>query len=243
MISRLILGLLGTTEQTSSPGGNKTGFLTVGGVAGDGRGLTDMLVVTTTVRVIDGVHGNTTSLGPRVALDSELVLGTRSLEQRLVGTTTTSNDTNHTTGSALHNLLGTTGKLDTGLALVGVVADNGNVVTRGTAKSTTITGLLLNVGNDGTFGDGGEGEDVADSQSSVLSGVDELTGVHALVGDEGLGDVLELVGVTELDLSERSTTARVVDDLLHDTAGVSMALGVVEDTELGRSLVETGVSR
>jgi hypothetical protein len=29
--------------------------------------------------VIDGVHGNTTSLGPRVALDSELVLGTRSL--------------------------------------------------------------------------------------------------------------------------------------------------------------------
>jgi hypothetical protein len=164
-------------------------------------------------------------------------------EQRLVGTTTTSNDTDHTTGCALDNLLGTTGKLDTGLALIGVVADNGNVVTRGTAKSTAVTGLLLNVGNDGTFGDGGEGEDVADGQSSVLSGVDELTGVHALVGDEGLGDVLELVGVTELDLSERSTTARVVDDLLHDTAGVSMALSVVEDTELGRSLVETGVSR
>jgi hypothetical protein len=33
----------------------------------------------TTVRVVHGVHGHTTSLGPRVALDSELVLGTRSL--------------------------------------------------------------------------------------------------------------------------------------------------------------------
>lgn len=33
----------------------------------------------TTVRVINGVHGNTTSLGPAVALDSELVLGTRGL--------------------------------------------------------------------------------------------------------------------------------------------------------------------
>ena len=31
-----------------------------------------MLVVTTTVRVVDGVHGNTTSLGPAVALGSEL---------------------------------------------------------------------------------------------------------------------------------------------------------------------------
>lgn len=31
-----------------------------------------MLVVTTTVGMIDGVHGNTTSLGPAVALDSEL---------------------------------------------------------------------------------------------------------------------------------------------------------------------------
>lgn len=48
---RLILGLLSTTEQTGSPGGNKTGLLTLCGVAGDGRGLTDMLVVTTTVRL------------------------------------------------------------------------------------------------------------------------------------------------------------------------------------------------
>jgi hypothetical protein len=193
--------------------------------------------------VIDGVHGNTTSLGPRVALDSELVLGTRSLEQGLVGTTTTSDDTDHTTSGALHNLLGTTGELDSGLALLRVVADNGNVVSGGTTKSTTVTSLLLDVGNDGTLRNGGEGEDVADGQGSVLSGVDELTSVHALVGDEGLGNHLELVRVTELDLSERSTTAGVVDDLLHNTPDISMALSEVERAELGRSLVETGVSR
>lgn len=33
----------------------------------------------TTVRMVDGVHGNTTSLGPAVALDGELMLGTRGL--------------------------------------------------------------------------------------------------------------------------------------------------------------------
>lgn len=217
--------------------------MTLGGVAGDGRGLTDVLVVTTTVRVIDGVHGNTTSLGPRVALDGELVLGTTSLEQRLVGTATTGNDTNHTAGSVLDDLLGTGGELDTGLAILGVVANNGNVVTGGTAKRTTVTRLLLDVGDDGTLGHGGEREDVADGQGSVLTGVDELAGVHALVGDEGLGDHLVTVGVTELDLGEGSTTAGIVDDLLDDTTGVTVSLSEVEGPELGRGLVQAGVGR
>ena len=38
-----------------------------------------MLVVTTTVRVIDGVHGNTTSTGPAVALGSELVVVSKNM--------------------------------------------------------------------------------------------------------------------------------------------------------------------
>jgi hypothetical protein len=76
---RLVLGLLGTAEQTSPAGGNETSLLTRGSLTADGRGLTDMLVVTTTVGVIHGVHGNTTSLGPGVALDGELVLGATSL--------------------------------------------------------------------------------------------------------------------------------------------------------------------
>ena len=164
-------------------------------------------------------------------------------QQRLVGTTTTGDDTDHTTGRVLHNLLGTTGELDTGLALVRALADNSNVVTGGTAKRTTVTRLLLDVGNDGTFGDRGEGKDVADGQGGVLSGVDELASVHALVGDEGLGDLLELVRVAELDLGEGSTTAGVVDNLFHDTTSVTMTLSVVECTELGGGLVETGVSR
>ena len=133
-----------------------------------------MLVVTTTVGVIHGVHGNTTSLGPGVALDGELVLGARSLQQRLVGTATTGDDTNHTTAGAGEDLLGAGGELDTGLALIGVVADDGNVVTGGTAERTTVTVLVLDVGQDGTLGDGVEGQDVADGESGVLSGVDEL---------------------------------------------------------------------
>lgn len=153
----------------------------------------------TTVRMVDGVHGHTTSLGPRVALDGELMLGARGLEERLVGTATTGDDADHATGVAADDLLGTGRKLDAGLALVGVVADDGDVVARGAAQGATVTDLLLDVGDDGTFGHGGEGEDVSDGQGGVLAGVDELAGVHALVGNEGLLDLLEFVGVTEDD--------------------------------------------
>ena len=183
--------------------------------------------------MVDGVHGNTTRLGPAVTLDGELMLCARSLKEGLVCAATTSNNADHAAGTAGNDLLGAGGELDTGLALVVVVSDNGDVVSGGTAERTTVANLLLDVGDDGTLGDGREREDVADGQGGVLSGVDELAGVHALVGDEGLGVQLVPVGVTELDAGERSTTTRVVDDLLHDTPDVSMALGEVEGSEGG----------
>lgn len=57
------------------------------------------------------------------------------------------------------------------------MADDGNVVAGGTAERTTVTGLVLDVGENGTFGNGVEGQDVADGESGILSGVDELVGV------------------------------------------------------------------
>jgi hypothetical protein len=126
--------------------------------------------------------------------------------ERLVGSATTSDDTDHSSGTRVDDLLGTGGELDAGLALIRVVADNGDVVAGGTAESATVTNLLLDVGDDGTFGHLTEGKDVADGQGSLLSGVDELASVHALVGDEGLGNLLESVGVAEDDLGERGTT-------------------------------------
>ena len=106
------------------------------------------------------------------------MLGTRRLHERLVCAATTSDDTDHTTARAGEDLLGTRWELDTGLALIGVVADDGNVVTGGTAERTTVTVLVLDVGENGTFRDGSEGEDVADGERSVLSGVDELCHVR-----------------------------------------------------------------
>jgi len=237
----LLLRLLSTTQQTCPSSSDETRLLTLSSISRNGRRFTNVLMVTTTVRVIDRIHGNTTSLGPAVALDGELVLGARSLEQGLVGAATTSNNTDHTAGGAGDDLLGAGRKLDACLALVGVVADDGDVVARSAAEHTAVTGVLLYVGDNGTLGHGAKGKDVADSQGGVLAGVDELAGVHALIGNEGLGVLLELVGVAEGDLGEGSTTARLVDDLLDHASDISMALGVVESPELGGSLAQAGV--
>ena len=75
----LLLRLLSTSEQTSPPSCDETSLLTLGGISGDGRGFADMLMITTTVRMIDWVHSNTTSLGPGVSLDGKLVLRSRRL--------------------------------------------------------------------------------------------------------------------------------------------------------------------
>lgn len=198
-----------------------------------------MLVVTTTVRVIDGVHSNTTSSGPAgTTLGLDFVVGVTGLEQGLVDTTTTGDNTNNTTSVGAEDLLGTRGELDTGLALVGVTNDN-NVGARGAAKSTTVTDLLLDVAHDGTLGDGAKREDVADCESSVLTSVHELTSVETLVGNEGLSAVAVVVGVTEDDLGKGSTTAGVVNDLLDETASVTVTLSVVESAELSSTLAET----
>lgn len=138
----------------------------------------------------------------------------------------------------MDNLLGARGQLDTGLALIGVVADNGDVVAGSTAQGATVANLLLDVGNDGTLRHGAQRQNVTDGQSGVLAGVDELAGVHALVGDESLGVELEAVRVTENDLGEGSTTTGVVNDLLHNTTNVAVSLSIVEGSELGGGLVE-----
>lgn len=149
------------------------------------------------------------------------------------------------------------------------MSDDGDVVSRGPSDRATVTSLLLDVGHDGTFGHGAEREDVADAEGGFLSGVDELSGVHAFVGDETIFPhpylcqpkktslrqeyrkkwivvrlVAELVAVrvTEDNLSEGSSTTRVVDNFLHDTTDVPMTLAVIEGSEFGRVLLAVGVS-
>ena len=141
-----------------------------------------------------------------VTLGLELVVRTTSLEQRLVDTTTTSDDTDGRTAAAGDGLLRARWEPDTGLVLVWRVADDSCVVARRAGERTAVTRLLLNIANDGTLGQLRNREDVADSELGLLAAVDESTSVEAFSRDESLLAELVPVGVTEDDTGERSTT-------------------------------------
>jgi len=156
------------------------------------------------------VHSNTTSLGEVVLLGLSSVEGTTSLEHGLVDTSTTSDDTNGSTGISVDRLLGSGRKTDTSATSVDIVSDDGSVVTGSTGEGTSVSGLLLDVADDGTFRELGEGENVSDGEGSLLSAEDESTGGKTFGSDEGLGPHLVTVRVTEDDTGEGSTTVNPI---------------------------------
>lgn len=119
-----------------------------------------------------------------------------------------SNDTDGATAVRRDDGLGAGGETDAGLAVV-AVSDDGGVVARGTGEGSAVTGLLLDVADDGTLGALGDGEDVADVEGGLLAAVDERAGRDALGGDERLLAELVAVRVTEDDGGERGAATKV----------------------------------
>merc|ERR1719215_2025454 len=218
----------GTPDPTSPSGGDETDLTTSGGTSLGRRGLTNMLMVTTTVGMLNRVHSNTTNLWPAVSLSLVLVIGSASLQQRLVNPTTASDDTDHGAVVGVDNLLAAGGHLNPGLVGIGVVGDNSGVVAGGSGNLSSVTQLLLQVTDNSTLGHLSNGKNVTDGKLSFLSTVDELSNVHTFGSNHELLVPLQPVGISELDNSEGSTTTRVVDDILYNTLDIAMSLSIVE---------------
>ena len=90
--------LAATSDGASPLSGNKSRLLTARSVSPGGRGVTNVLMVTTTVGMLDRVHGYTSNSGPVSLLGVRSVVGGVGAEHGLVSSLATSDDTNH--GSA-----------------------------------------------------------------------------------------------------------------------------------------------
>eukprot|EP01084_Bolivina_argentea_P014421 26940_1 len=156
-------------------------------------------MVTTTVRMLDGVTGNTTNLGPAVALAAEAEEGVSGLEDGLLNATTTGDDADHGAAGGGDALLLAGRELQAGAAGLEVVGDDDAVVTGRAGEGSAVSVLGLNVADDATLGDVAEGEDVADGKGGLHAGEDGLAGEHTLGSDEELLSTAVLVGVAELD--------------------------------------------
>mmetsp|Transcript_38741 Transcript_38741/g.84285 ORF Transcript_38741/g.84285 Transcript_38741/m.84285 type:complete len:269 (+) Transcript_38741:107-913(+) len=243
-LSGLLLGgeeTLLSPQATSAAGGNETNLLTGRSVTAHRGRVANVLMVTTTVGMLHGVHSHTTNLGPGVALRLVLVVRDASLQQGLLGTATAGNLANHGAAAGGNDLLGAGGELDAGDVSVGVVGHDDGVVAGGAGEAAAVTHLRLEVADDGTLGHGADGQHVADSEDSLLTAVQELTSVHALRRNEGLLLLSVADGVAEGHPGEGSATAGVVDQLGHQTLDVSIALSVILRAELSSTLAVVSV--
>merc|ERR1711924_263705 len=213
----LLVVLVATLPLASATGGDEADLLPRHASASGGGGVTHVLVVTTTVGVLHRVHGAATDLGPAVALDAVLVESTASLHDGLVRATATGDDANGGTAGVLQPLLGAGRHADLGALAVDVLRDDRAVVAGAAGHGAAVARAHLSVGDDGTLGHLADRQGVADDQLGLLAAVDELAAVGALDGGREHGVQLVGPGSMELDLGERSATAGVVDDVLHDT--------------------------
>lgn len=230
-----------TSEATSTTGSNETDLLSGGSIAGDGGGMTDVLMVTSSVRVLNGVHGNSTDDGPAVTLSLVLVESATGLEDRLLGTTSSGDETDHSTAIRSDDLLLTRGELKDGAVDIRVVTNDGGVLSGSTSEGASVSSALLDVANDGTFGQQTDGQDVSDGKLGTTTGIDELASEHTLGGNESLSVLSGSGDAVEDNLSKGSSTSRVVNDGLHQSLDISVALGVVQHAVLSSSNTVVGV--
>lgn len=237
------LDVSASSNGTSSSGGNKTDLSTRGSISADGGRNTDVLLVTTTEGMVNGIHGNSSNSRPSLSESLHLVINSTSLEDGLINSFTGGDQTNHGSGVTSEGLSGTRGKLDSGLAEIIGVTDDGGRSSGASGQFTLITRGGFDVTDGGTFGDLVDGEDVTGGEGSFMSAVNVLTGVHSFSSQEVSSLESILIGVSEDDLGEGSTTAGIVEDLSDDTLDVTVLLSEIENSESsgGDSVVLVGL--
>mmetsp|Transcript_11489 Transcript_11489/g.19095 ORF Transcript_11489/g.19095 Transcript_11489/m.19095 type:complete len:222 (+) Transcript_11489:211-876(+) len=200
-----------------------------------------MLVVSSSVRMLNWILGDTSDLRPAVTLDSILVVSTSSLQERLVGTSSSSDDTNLGTNTRWDSLLTTGWQSKTGSSLVFIVGNDDGKRSGTTGESTTVTDLSLDIAHNGSLRYAVQRQDVSDGQSSLFSAVDELTSVHTLGTEKKLSITLVTVSIHKLNLGDWCSPTWVVHNLLDNTADVSMLFSIVQTAELHSTLARSHV--
>ncbi|THU67046.1 hypothetical protein C4D60_Mb05t20530 [Musa balbisiana] len=220
-------------ETASPPCSNKTDLLPRRSITADGGGMSNVLVVSSSV----GMLHRTDLIDIRRQYSTEQIKRSKyhhtNKHQKMMYLYNSSSEMQKRHRSQVYLTKENSGKEKRGPggAVVGVVTDDDGVVAGGAGKNTAVANVVLDVADDSTLRNGAEGKDVADHEGGLAATVDELAGVHPFGGDEEL--LLELVPewMAEGDAGKRGATARVVHDLGDHALKVAIALPEVEAPE------------
>mmetsp|Transcript_25594 Transcript_25594/g.39294 ORF Transcript_25594/g.39294 Transcript_25594/m.39294 type:complete len:216 (+) Transcript_25594:242-889(+) len=185
---------------------------------------------------------HTSNLWPAITLYSILVVCSSSLEHRFIRSSSSCDNPDLRPHVALHSFLSSRRKTKTSSSLIFIVGHNNRKSTRSTCKSSTITKFGFHVAYNGSFWDLVEREYVSDRERGLLSAVHKLTGVHSFRAQHEFVVALVAVGIQKLDLCNWCATTRIVNDILHNSANITMSFRIVKRSKLHRTLASSGMS-
>jgi hypothetical protein len=223
---------LRTSEETGSSGSDQTGLLTRDGLSADTRTVTDVGMVTTTVGMVNGIHVHGFDLRPAWSSHFVFVIGDTGFQDGLLGSSATSDESDHGTGFALDSLSGARGKSDSGLGAIFGVTDDGAVGSGGSGQVSSVGIVGFDVAHQGTFGDLAHGEDVADGESGLFTAVNVLAGVHTFSADEIFCVLLIAISISKADFGDGSSSSAVMDDFFNNTFNITVSFSIVKVSKL-----------
>jgi hypothetical protein len=121
------------------------------------------------------------------------------------------------------------------------MGDDGDERSRGSGELSIVSFSELDVGNESTFWDLTNWQDVTNLKGSLFTAENGLTREHSLDGKVQLLDLLVVISVLELDSGNWGSSAWVVKDFLDDSLDKSVSLLVVQVLVLDFSESSEGV--
>jgi len=222
-----LLNLSGTSDKTGSSGCNKTALLTSWCVSSDSSWVTNMLMITTTMRMLDGVHCNTSNSWPVLSLSLGLEPGVGCLQEWFICSLPSGTDSNHGSAVSLNSLSSSGWKTDSSLSAVIGVTNDDSWSAGGSGERSSISKFTFTVGDNGSFRHLIDWKNISNGEGCFWASIDELTCVHSFDSDEVLDSLLVSVCISECNLCEWCTSTWVMNDVLHNTLHIPLSLNKV----------------
>jgi len=145
-------GSLSSSNKSSSSGGDETDFLTMRCVPADGWRMSDMLLITTTMGMIYGIHSDSSNSGPSSAFCLVFVVLATGLANWLVWSSTSSANSDHSSAITWNGSSAATWESNSGLVTIIRVTDDNSWCSTCSSKRSSVSCLSFTIGNNSSFG-------------------------------------------------------------------------------------------
>ena len=189
-----------------------------------------MLMVTTTVRMVNGVHSNTSNDWESLSESLEFVEKNTSFHDWFFISASASNNSDSCSAASRDGLSRSGWESDSGPWTIIRVPHNSGVGSCASWIWSFVSNSWFDVADGGTFSNLVDWKDVADWDSCFTTTENVLAWVCSFGGEEVFGPMFVSIGVPEINFEEGGSSSGVVDYSPDNSFNISLPFGKVKIT-------------